>query len=59
MASPKFVLPKITNFYTTELLVAHATKLSGKVQLLISNNRQHITQTHRDIARAGLLDDSV
>jgi hypothetical protein len=49
MASPRFVLPKITNFYTTELLVAHATKLSRKVQLLVSNNRQHITKTHRDM----------
>jgi len=48
MASPKFVLPKITNPYTTELLVAHASKLSRKVQLLVSNNRQHITKTHRD-----------
>ena len=49
MASPKFVLPKITNLYTTELLVAHASKLSRQVQLLISNGRQHITTTHRDI----------
>jgi hypothetical protein len=49
MASPKFVLPKVTNLYTTELLVAHASKLSRKVQLLVSNNRQHITTTHRDM----------
>jgi len=48
MASPKFVLPKITNPYTTELLVAHASKASENVQLLVSNNRQHITKTHRD-----------
>jgi hypothetical protein len=48
MASPKFVLSKITNPYTLELLVAHATKLSRKVQLLVSNDRKHITQTHRD-----------
>ncbi|HEV2313761.1 MAG TPA: hypothetical protein VGR94_00520 [Candidatus Acidoferrales bacterium] len=47
MAS-KFELPQITNPYTTELLVAHASKLSEKVQLLVSNNRQHITKTHRD-----------
>jgi hypothetical protein len=44
----KFELPKLTNPYTTELLVAHAGKLSERVQLLVSNNRQHITKTHRD-----------
>jgi hypothetical protein len=45
---PKFELPQITNLYTTELLVAHASKVSERVQLLVSNNRQHITKTHRD-----------
>jgi len=45
----KFELPQITNPYTTELLVAHASKLSEKVQLLVSNGRQHITKTHRDM----------
>ncbi len=49
MASPKFVLPKISNPYTTELMVAHASRLSMKVQLLVSNDRQHITKTHRDM----------
>ena len=44
----KFELPELTNPYTTELLVAHAGELSERVQLLVSNNRQHITQTHRD-----------
>ena len=29
-------------------MVAHMGKLSGKVQLLVSNNRQHVTKTHRD-----------
>jgi hypothetical protein len=48
MASTKFVLPKITNPYSTELMVAHASKLSEKVQLLVSNGRQHVTKTHRD-----------
>ena len=41
-------LPKLTNPYSTELLVAHASKLSAKVQLLVSNDRQHVTKTHRD-----------
>lgn len=44
MASPA----PITNPYSTELLVAHASKLSEKVQLLVSNNREHVTKTHRD-----------
>jgi hypothetical protein len=44
----KFELPQITNPYTTELLVAHASKLSERVQLLVSNGRQHVTKTHRD-----------
>jgi hypothetical protein len=44
----EFELPQITNPYTTELLVADAGKLSEKVQLLVSNNREHITKTHRD-----------
>ena len=39
---------KITNPYSTELMVAHVSKLSARVQLLISNDRQHITKTHRD-----------
>jgi hypothetical protein len=39
---------KITNPYSTELMVAHASKLSEKVQCLISNGRQHVTKTHRD-----------
>ncbi len=39
---------KITNPYSTELVVAHAGKLSERVQLLVSNNRQHVTKTHRD-----------
>jgi hypothetical protein len=39
---------KITNPYSTELMVAHASKLSEKVQLLVSNDRQHVTKTHRD-----------
>jgi hypothetical protein len=47
MAS-NFKPPQITNLYTTQLLVAHASKLSERVQLLVSNNRQHITKTHRD-----------
>lgn len=38
----------ITNPYSTELVVAHARKLSEQVQLLVSNNRQHVTKTHRD-----------
>lgn len=41
-------LPQITNPYSTELMVAHASKLSEKVQLLVSNDRQHVTKTHRD-----------
>ena len=45
----KFELPRITNPYTTDLLVAHAGKLSERVQLLVSNNRQHVTKTHRDL----------
>jgi hypothetical protein len=49
MASPTCVLPKITNPYTPEFMVAHATQLSMRVQLLISNDRQHITKTHRDM----------
>jgi hypothetical protein len=48
MAAPKPVLPQITNPYTTELFVAHASKLSERVQLLVSNGRQHVTKTHRD-----------
>ena len=44
----KFELPQMTNPYSTELLVAHAGKLSEKVQLLVSNGRQHVTKTHRD-----------
>ncbi len=39
---------KITNPYSTELMVAHASKLSERVQLLVSNGRQHVTKTHRD-----------
>jgi hypothetical protein len=44
-----FELPKLANPYTTELLVAHASKLSERVQLTVSNNRQHVTKTHRDM----------
>jgi hypothetical protein len=44
----KFVLPQLINPYTTELLVAHAGKVSERVQLLVSNGRQHVTKTHRD-----------
>jgi len=44
MASPA----PITNPYSTELMVAHVSKLSEKVQLLVSNDRQHVTKTHRD-----------
>ena len=40
---------KITNPYSTELMIAHASKLSEKVQLLVSDGRQHVTKTHRDI----------
>jgi hypothetical protein len=29
-------------------MAAHASKLSERVQLLVSNNRQHVTKTHRD-----------
>jgi len=39
---------KITNPYSTELMIAHASKLSEKVQLLVSNGHQHVTKTHRD-----------
>jgi hypothetical protein len=39
---------KITNPYSTELMIAHASKLSEKVQLLVSDGRQHVTKTHRD-----------
>ena len=39
---------KIANPYSTELRVAHTSKLSEKVQLLVSNDRQHVTKTHRD-----------
>jgi hypothetical protein len=39
---------KITNPYSTELMVAHASRISEKVQLLVSNGRQHVTKTHRD-----------
>jgi hypothetical protein len=39
---------KITNPYSTELIVAHTSKLSEKVQLLVSNGRQHVAKTHRD-----------
>jgi hypothetical protein len=38
----------ITNPYSTELMVAHASKLSERVQCLVSNNRQHVTKTNRD-----------
>ncbi|PYT57214.1 MAG: hypothetical protein DMG35_20660 [Acidobacteria bacterium] len=38
----------ITNPYSMELMVAHASKVSEKVQLLVSNGRQHVTNTHRD-----------
>lgn len=41
-------VPKLANLYSTELMVAHASKLSEKVQLLVSNDRQHVTKTHRD-----------
>jgi hypothetical protein len=44
----RFELPEINNPYTTELLVAHAYQLSARVQLFVSNDRQHITKTHRD-----------
>jgi hypothetical protein len=43
-----FELPKIANPYTVELLVAHASKVSERVQLLVSNDRQHVIKTHRD-----------
>jgi hypothetical protein len=46
---PKFELPKLANPYTIELLVADASKLSERVQLTVSNNRQHVTKTHRDM----------
>jgi hypothetical protein len=39
---------KISNPYSTELMVAQASKLSEIVQLLVSNDRQHVTKTHRD-----------
>jgi hypothetical protein len=38
----------ITNPYSTELMVAHASKLSERVQCLVSNGRQHVTKTNRD-----------
>jgi|GEM_PF-3680266 hypothetical protein len=40
---------KVANPYSTKLMVAHASKLSEKVQLLVSNDRQHVTKTHRDV----------
>jgi hypothetical protein len=39
---------QVTNPYSTELMVAHASKLSERVQLLVSNDRQHVIKTHRD-----------
>jgi hypothetical protein len=39
----------MTNPYSTELMVAHASKLSERVQLLVSNGRQHVSKTHRDV----------
>lgn len=44
MASPA----SITNPYSTELMVARASKLSEKVQLLVSDERKHVTKTNRD-----------
>jgi hypothetical protein len=38
----------IANPYSTELMVAHASKLSERVQCLVSNDRQHVTKTNRD-----------
>lgn len=38
----------IVNPYSTELLVAHASKLSERVQRLISNDRAFVTRTNRD-----------
>jgi hypothetical protein len=39
---------QITNPYSTELMVAHASKLSQRVQLLVSNDRQLVIKTNRD-----------
>lgn len=39
---------QITNPYSTEIMVAHSGKLSERVQLLVSNNRQHVNKTNRD-----------
>jgi hypothetical protein len=39
---------QITNPYSTQVMVAHANKLSKRVQLLVSNNRQHVNKTNRD-----------
>jgi hypothetical protein len=39
---------QITNPYSTEVMIAHFGKLSQSVQLLVSNDRQHVTKTYRD-----------
>jgi hypothetical protein len=48
MADAKFILPKISNPFTPELMVAHASQVSMRVQLLVSNDRQHVAKTTRD-----------